>query len=79
MPVRDVPCGMAFDRISRDPAVMAGVLYSWGGRTLAFTTCSVLMLVLVSGAYLLAGPEYRSRRGIDPVSLRRERATNLPA
>lgn len=60
-------------------AVMAGVLYSWGGRTLAFTTCSVLMLVLVSGAYLLAGPEYRSRRGIDPVSLRRERATNLPA
>ncbi len=60
-------------------AVMAGVLYSWGGRTLAFTTCSVLMLVLVSSAYLLAGPEYRSRRGIDPVSVRQERSTNLPA
>ena len=71
--------GAAETLIGGVTAVMAGVLYSWGGRTLAFTTCSVLMLVLVSGAYLLAGPEYRSRRGIDPVSLRRERATNLPA
>lgn len=71
--------GAAETLIGGVTAVMAGVLYSWGGRTLAFTTCSVLMLVLVSGAYLLAGPEYRSRRGIDPVSLRQERATNLSA
>ncbi len=58
--------GAAETLIGGMTAVLAGVLYSWGGRVLAFTTCSVLMLALVASAYLLAGPEYRSRRGIDP-------------
>lgn len=44
-------------------AVLAGVLYSWGGRELAFTTCSVVMIALSLGAWLLAGPEVRARRG----------------
>jgi MFS family permease len=44
-------------------AVLAGVLYSWGGRELAFTTCSVVMISLATGAWFLAGPEVRSRRG----------------
>jgi MFS family permease len=44
-------------------AVLAGVLYSWGGRALAFTTCSVVMIALSLGAWVLAGPEVRSRRG----------------
>lgn len=55
-------------------AVLAGVLYSWGGRTLAYTVCAVLMIVLASTAFCLAGAEYRARRGSvgevaqDPVS-----------
>jgi len=44
-------------------AVMAGVLYSWGGRALAFTTCSVVMITLSAGAWFLAGPGVRARRG----------------
>ena len=44
-------------------AVLAGVLYSWGGRELAFTTCSVVMIALSLGAWFLAGPEVRGRRG----------------
>ena len=41
-------------------AVLAGVLYSWGGRALAFTTCSVVMIMLSAGAWFLAGPEVRA-------------------
>jgi len=44
-------------------AVLAGLLYSWGGRMLAYTVCTVLMVALAVGAWLLAGPEFRSRRG----------------
>jgi MFS family permease len=44
-------------------AVLAGVLYSWGGRELAFTTCSIVMISFSLGAWFLAGPEVRSRRG----------------
>jgi MFS family permease len=44
-------------------AVLAGALYTWGGRTLAYSTCTVLMLALVAGSWLLAGPEFRARRG----------------
>src|SRR6478735_2915314 len=44
-------------------AVLAGVLYSWGGRALAFTTCSVVMITLSAGAWFLAGPGVRARRG----------------
>jgi MFS family permease len=44
-------------------AVLAGALYTWGGRTLAYSTCTALMLALVAGSWLLAGPEYRARRG----------------
>ena len=55
-------------------AVLAGVLYSWGGRVLAYTTAAVIMVVLAVAAYVIAGPEYRSRRGfeqplpVDPAS-----------
>jgi MFS family permease len=44
-------------------AVLAGALYSWGGRTLAYSVCSVIMLALVATSYMLAGPEFRARRG----------------
>ncbi len=44
-------------------AVLAGVLYSWGGRELAFTTAAVVMVSLSVGAWFLAGPEVRARRG----------------
>ena len=50
-------------------AVLAGVLYSWGGRVLAYTTCSVIMITLAVGAYALAGPEYRLRRAPDELVL----------
>ena len=46
-------------------AVLAGVLYSWGGRTLAYTVCAVVMIALSIGAWVLAGPEHRARRGFD--------------
>ena len=46
-------------------AVVAGLLYEWGGRTLAYTTCTVVMVALATGAYVLAGPEYRAKRPID--------------
>ena len=45
-------------------AVLAGVLYDAGGRTLAYTTCTVIMIVLAVGAYLLAG-EHRTPRRTD--------------
>jgi MFS family permease len=48
-------------------AVLAGVLYDVGGRTLAYTTCSVIMIALAVGAYLLAG-EHRARRPKTPVA-----------
>ena len=54
--------GAAETLVGGASAVMAGALYSWGGRLLAFSTCTALMLLLVVGAYLLAGPEYRARR-----------------
>lgn len=44
-------------------AVLAGVLYSWGGRTLAYTVCAIVMLALTGAAWVLAGPEIRARRG----------------
>lgn len=44
-------------------AVLAGVLYSVGGRFLAYSTASVIMVGLEVGAFLLAGSEYRSRVG----------------
>ena len=46
-------------------AVAAGALYSWGGRTLAYSVCSVLMLTLVAISWVLAGPAQRARRGVD--------------
>jgi MFS family permease len=45
-------------------AVLAGVLYDVGGRTLAYTVCSVVMLVLASTAWLLAGPDLRRRHDV---------------
>ena len=44
-------------------AVLAGVLYGWGGRVLAYTTCSVVMVGLAAAAWVFAGPEFRARRG----------------
>lgn len=54
-------------------AVLAGVLYAWGGRELAYTVCAVVMLGLVVAAYAMSGAEYRRRRApvgfeLDPVS-----------
>ena len=45
-------------------AVLAGVLYSWGGRVLAYSTAAGIMVVLAVAAYVIAGPEYRARRGV---------------
>jgi MFS family permease len=45
-------------------AVLAGVLYTVGGRTLAYTLCSVVMVLLAVGAYVLVGPEYRNRQAL---------------
>jgi MFS family permease len=36
-------------------AVVAGVLYSWGGRFTAYTTCAIVMIGLAVVAFLLAG------------------------
>src|SRR5918994_229585 len=55
--------GAAETLVAGITAVLAGVLYSWGGRALAFTTCSVVMVLLSAGAWFLAGPEARARRG----------------
>ena len=46
-------------------AVLAGVLYAQGGRVLAYTTCTIIMVTLAVTAFVLAGPEYRGRRPID--------------
>ena len=46
-------------------SVLAGVLYTVGGRTLAYTVCAVVMLLLAVGAYWLVGPEYRNRQALD--------------
>lgn len=43
-------------------AVLAGALYTWGGRTLAYTVCSALMVCLVATSFVLAGPERRALR-----------------
>jgi MFS family permease len=49
-------------------AVLAGVLYSAGGRTLAYAVCGLVMVALAGGAYAVAGPDYRARR--DPTAER---------
>lgn len=46
-------------------AQLAGALYTVGGRELAYSVCAVVMLAMAAGAFLLAGPEYRSRRAPD--------------
>ncbi len=46
-------------------SVLAGVLYTVGGRTLAYTVCAVVMVGLSVGAYWLVGPEYRNRQALD--------------
>lgn len=45
-------------------AVVAGLLYEWGGRTLAYSVCSIAMVMLAVGAWSLAGPEYRRQREV---------------
>lgn len=44
-------------------AVIAGLLYGWGGRELAYVACSVVMVALAILAWVLAGPVFRDRRG----------------
>lgn len=46
-------------------AMVAGVLYSAGGRSLAYTVCGVVMVGLAAGSYVVAGPEFRCRRATD--------------
>jgi MFS transporter, DHA1 family, tetracycline resistance protein len=45
-------------------AVLAGALYTLGGRTLAYTVCAVIMVALAIGAFVLVGPEYRNRQAL---------------
>jgi MFS family permease len=45
-------------------AVLAGVLYDAGGRTLAYSVCSVVMVALATTGWLLAGPELRRRHDV---------------
>ena len=45
-------------------AVLAGVLYTVGGRSLAYTVCAVVMVCLAVGAYVLVGAEYRNRQAL---------------
>lgn len=51
-------------------AVLAGVLYSAGGRALAYSVCSVVMVAMTLTAYWLAGAEHRRRPAapVDAVS-----------
>jgi MFS family permease len=44
-------------------AVLAGVLYSVGGRLLAYSVCAAAMLMLASAAWWLSGPKLRQLRG----------------
>jgi MFS family permease len=46
-------------------AVLAGVLYTIGGRTVAYTVCAVIMVALAVGAYVLVGADYRNRQALD--------------
>ena len=48
-------------------AVLAGVLYSVGGRVLAYTVCAVVMVVMAIAAYVIAGPDLRNRRSAEVV------------
>jgi MFS family permease len=46
-------------------ATLAGALYTLGGRELAYSVCSIVMVLMAGGAFLLAGPEYRGKRPTD--------------
>ena len=59
-------------------ASLAGVLYESGGRLLAYSVCTTVMLSLSIGAWFLAGPETRSRRG-SPVAIDVTTEQPLPA
>lgn len=48
-------------------AVLAGVLYTGGGRVLAYSVCAAIMVVMAVSAYVIAGPELRARRSVEPV------------
>lgn len=45
-------------------SVLAGVLYTVGGRALAYSVCAVIMVGLAAGAFWLVGPEYRNRQAL---------------
>ncbi|MGA1565297.1 MAG: hypothetical protein ACO39Q_03725, partial [Ilumatobacteraceae bacterium] len=53
-------------------AVVAGVLYQYHGRVVAYLACGVAMSVLVGISLVLTGPQWRNRRGgdalLDPAS-----------
>jgi DHA1 family tetracycline resistance protein-like MFS transporter len=44
-------------------AVLAGWLYEFHGRLVAYLVCAVLMIILVIAALALAGPTWRAHRG----------------
>ena len=44
-------------------AVIAGLLYQYHGRVVAYATCSIIMVVLVTASWQLSGPQWRARRG----------------
>lgn len=43
-------------------APLAGLLYTIGGRELAYTVCTAVMLSMAAGAFALAGPDHRRGR-----------------
>jgi MFS transporter, DHA1 family, tetracycline resistance protein len=45
-------------------AVIAGVLYTVGGRTVAYTVCAVVMVALAVAAFVLVGADYRNRQAL---------------
>ena len=51
------------DPLERLAALQAADLPVHGGRTLAYTTCAIVMVALSVGPWLLAGPRARAMRG----------------
>jgi hypothetical protein len=58
-------------------SVLAGVLYTVGGRELAYSVCAIVMVALAVGAYWLVGPDGRRMRATSAVEID-PAATHVP-
>jgi MFS family permease len=56
-------------------AVIAGLLYQYHGRVVAYATCSIIMVVLVVASWQLSGPQWRARRGTSTEGAQSDPAT----